>query len=126
RPPDPSPHLRRCAGRGRRDARQHPLVGIGTPANGRNDLATPGTGAATGRIIDSLIETPMILDLFKLNGRVALVTGGRRGLGQGMAYGLAQAGADIACVSKSGEAAETRQLVESTGRRFVEWQVDLA
>ena len=45
----------------------------------------------------------MILDRFKLDGRIALVTGGARGLGQSIAYGLAQAGADIACVSKSGQ-----------------------
>ncbi|MGH7127534.1 MAG: SDR family oxidoreductase [Planctomycetaceae bacterium] len=55
----------------------------------------------------------MILDLFKLDGRVALVTGGSRGLGQAMAVGLAQAGADIACVSRTGEDRETRRLVEA-------------
>ena len=43
----------------------------------------------------------MILDLFKLDGRVALVTGATRGLGQGMALGLAEAGADIVGVSRS-------------------------
>jgi 2-deoxy-D-gluconate 3-dehydrogenase len=55
----------------------------------------------------------MILDLFKLDGRVAVVTGGRRGLGQSMAWGLAEAGADIVCVSKHGQADETRRLVEN-------------
>ena len=68
----------------------------------------------------------MILDLFKLEGRVALVTGARRGLGQGMAFGLAQAGADVACVSRTGNAVETRELVESAGRRFCDIQADLA
>ena len=67
----------------------------------------------------------MILDLFKLDGRVALVTGARRGLGQSMAWGLAQAGSDIACVSKSGGAVETRRLVEEAGRRFLDIQADL-
>ena len=43
-----------------------------------------------------------------------LVTGASRGLGQGMAIGLAQAGADIAGVSKSGNTEETRTLVEHT------------
>ncbi|HXY32769.1 MAG TPA: SDR family oxidoreductase [Planctomycetaceae bacterium] len=68
----------------------------------------------------------MILDLFKLEGRVAVVTGARRGLGQAMAAALAQAGADIACVSKTGQADATRQLVERAGRRFLDLQVDLA
>lgn len=67
----------------------------------------------------------MILDLFKLDGRVALVTGARRGLGQGMACGLAQAGADVACISRSGEATETRALVEAAGRRFLDLRADL-
>jgi 2-deoxy-D-gluconate 3-dehydrogenase len=68
----------------------------------------------------------MILDLFKLDGRVALVTGARRGLGHAMAWALAQAGADVACVSKTGNADETRVLVEGTGRRFLDIQADLA
>lgn len=68
----------------------------------------------------------MILDLFKLDGRVAVVTGGRRGLGQSMAWGLAEAGADIVCVSKHGQADETRRLVESAGRRFFDIQCDLS
>jgi 2-deoxy-D-gluconate 3-dehydrogenase len=67
----------------------------------------------------------MILDLFKLDGRVALVTGGRRGLGLAMAWGLAQAGADIACVSRTGDADETRRLVEQAGRRFLDIKADL-
>jgi 2-deoxy-D-gluconate 3-dehydrogenase len=40
----------------------------------------------------------MILDQFKLNGKVAIVTGGARGIGQAYAVGLAEAGADIALV----------------------------
>lgn len=68
----------------------------------------------------------MILDLFKLDGRVALVTGGNRGLGQAMALGFAQAGADIACVSRSGNDGETRRLVEAAGRRFLGITAELA
>ena len=37
----------------------------------------------------------MILDLFKLDGKVAVVTGANTGLGQGMAIALAQAGAKL-------------------------------
>lgn len=67
----------------------------------------------------------MILDLFKLDGRVALVTGATRGLGQAMAWGLAQAGADIVSVARGDDADETRKLVEQTGRRFVHYPIDL-
>jgi 2-deoxy-D-gluconate 3-dehydrogenase len=68
----------------------------------------------------------MILDQFKLDGRVALVTGASRGLGQAMAVGLAEAGADIACVSRGGDDRATRERVEALGRRFLGLQADLA
>jgi 2-deoxy-D-gluconate 3-dehydrogenase len=68
----------------------------------------------------------MILDLFKLDGRAALVTGARRGLGQAIAYGLAQAGADVCGVSRHADHEETRRLVESCGRRFACWGADLS
>jgi len=68
----------------------------------------------------------MMLDLFKLNDRVALVTGASRGLGQAMARGLAEAGADVVGLSRSGDTAETRRLVEETGRRFFNVRCDLS
>ncbi|MRR35696.1 2-deoxy-D-gluconate 3-dehydrogenase, partial [bacterium] len=40
----------------------------------------------------------MILEQFSLKGKVAVVTGGTIGLGEAMAFGLAEAGADIAAV----------------------------
>ncbi|MCX7395763.1 MAG: SDR family oxidoreductase [Planctomycetales bacterium] len=67
----------------------------------------------------------MILDLFKLDGRVALVTGASRGLGQSMALGLAEAGADIVAVSRSGDCQEIEALVLETGRRFWSYTCDL-
>ncbi|MGH7494755.1 MAG: 2-dehydro-3-deoxy-D-gluconate 5-dehydrogenase KduD [bacterium] len=58
----------------------------------------------------------MILDKFKLNGKVAIVTGASRGLGRGMALGLAEAGADLVLAGVSDMAA-TRAEIEKLGRR---------
>ena len=55
---------------------------------------------------------------FSLEGKVALVTGGNTGLGQGIALSLAQAGADVA-VAGFVPPTETEKLVKATGRRFV-------
>jgi len=68
----------------------------------------------------------MILELFKLDGRVALVTGASRGLGFAMAGALAEAGADIACVSRGGEDAALRERVEGLGRRYFSCRADMA
>ena len=67
----------------------------------------------------------MILDKFSLQGKVAMVTGASRGLGQGMAVGLAEAGADIVGVSR-GDCEETAQQVYAVGRRFLHLSCDLA
>ena len=61
----------------------------------------------------------MILDLFKLDGKAAVVTGSSTGLGQGISIGLAEAGADIVGVDYV-PSPETKKAVESLGRRFVE------
>src|SRR5262245_49770747 len=61
----------------------------------------------------------MALDLFNLAGKVALVTGGSRGLGRAMARGLAQAGADLILSSRN-EAELKKSLDEAlagTGRK---------
>jgi NAD(P)-dependent dehydrogenase (short-subunit alcohol dehydrogenase family) len=53
-------------------------------------------------------------NLFGLKGKVAVVTGGGRGIGQVVALGLAQAGAELAIISRSG-ADETVRLIEKAG-----------
>jgi 2-dehydro-3-deoxy-D-gluconate 5-dehydrogenase len=67
----------------------------------------------------------MILEAFKLTGKVAIVTGCRTGLGQGMALGLAEAGADIVGVGRN-NLGETKQGVEGAGRRFLGLEADLS
>jgi 2-deoxy-D-gluconate 3-dehydrogenase len=67
----------------------------------------------------------MTLDLFRLDGRVALVTGGDKGLGQAMAIGLAQAGADVAIVSRAGDNAATLAAIAAAGRRGLGLTFDL-
>ena len=62
--------------------------------------------------------------LFDLTGKVALVTGGNTGLGQGVALALAQAGADIA-VAGIVPAEETAKQVRALGRRFIDIQANL-
>ena len=58
----------------------------------------------------------MILEKFKLNGKVAIVTGAARGLGQGIAEGLAEAGADVALVDIL-DTSESKNKVEKLGRK---------
>jgi len=69
-----------------------------------------------------------ILDRFKLDGKTALVTGARRGIGLAMAQALAEAGADIIGSSASLEDSGSRlQLsVEALGRRFWGYACDLS
>jgi len=66
----------------------------------------------------------MILDKFKLNGKVAVVTGAGRGLGQGAALGFAEAGADLALVDVI-STDETAQRVRELGRRALQIQANL-
>jgi len=58
----------------------------------------------------------MILDKFKLDGKVAIVTGASRDWGRQLAIGLAEAGADVACVDVL-ETDATRHIIEQLGRK---------
>ena len=67
-----------------------------------------------------------ILDAFRLDGKIAVVTGSERGLGRGMAVALAQAGADVLGVTYAAAAPETAAAIAATGRRYVHVQADLS
>ncbi|MBY5945287.1 2-dehydro-3-deoxy-D-gluconate 5-dehydrogenase KduD [Photobacterium rosenbergii] len=66
----------------------------------------------------------MILNAFNLEGKVAIVTGCNRGLGQGITLGLAEAGCNIVGVSSSGSE-ETKAKVEALGRQFIDIRANL-
>ncbi len=69
-----------------------------------------------------------ILDQFRLDGKLAVVTGCRRGIGRAVAVALAQAGADIIGVSAHMEKAgsEVEREVIAAGRRFEAYTCDFA
>lgn len=66
-----------------------------------------------------------ILNAFKLDGKVAIVTGAAKGLGQAMAIGLAEAGADIGLVDIL-PTEDTKASIEGLGRRAFSVRADLA
>ena len=68
----------------------------------------------------------MILDQFRLDGKVAMVTGGTRGLGAAMTIALAEAGADVAIVARDLTDNQTEQRVRQLGRRCLALRADLA
>jgi 3-oxoacyl-[acyl-carrier protein] reductase len=63
----------------------------------------------------------------RLDGRVALVTGGSRGIGRATALAMAARGADVAVIAQSNEAAETTaEAIRSSGRRALAVGCDVA
>ena len=67
----------------------------------------------------------MILDQFKLDGKVAVVTGAGRGIGQAYAIGLAEAGADVALVDVIDQS-ETAGKIKALGRKALTLAADLS
>src|SRR4051794_8077746 len=73
------------------------------------------------------IRPVSVLDRFKLDGKVAIVTGASSGLGVAFAEGFADAGADVAiCARRVEKLEETRKKVEATGRRCIAVPADVA
>lgn len=62
--------------------------------------------------------------LFGLDGKTAIVTGAGRGIGQVVACGLAKAGAEIVCISRSG-AAETVEMITKEGGKAYDLRADV-
>jgi 2-dehydro-3-deoxy-D-gluconate 5-dehydrogenase len=65
-----------------------------------------------------------VLDSFRLDGKVAIVTGASRGLGAAMALALAEAGSDVALVAR-GDTSSVESSIRTLGRRAIPIHVDL-
>ena len=69
---------------------------------------------------------PSIIDQFRLTGKIALVTGGGRGLGRVCALALAEAGADVALVDLAGAStAAVASEIRALGRRAIAFDCDV-
>ncbi|PHH91332.1 hypothetical protein CDD83_903 [Cordyceps sp. RAO-2017] len=68
----------------------------------------------------------MASSLFSLQGQTALVTGCTRGIGQAVAVGLAEAGADVILVQRDTSSTATKAAIEKLGRRAWIYTADMA
>ena len=66
------------------------------------------------------------MNLFNLDGKVAVVTGGNRGIGKAISLGLAKAGANIVIVQRSDGESEAAEEIRNLGRKCLTIQFDLS
>ncbi len=66
------------------------------------------------------------MNLFNLDGKVAVVTGGNRGIGKAISLGLAKAGANIVIVQRSDGESEAAKEIRNLGRKCLTIQFDLS
>lgn len=70
---------------------------------------------------------PSIIEQFRLDGKVSMVSGASRGLGQGMAIGLAEAGAEIVALSTdANNLTETTAAITALGRKVLPMTCDVS
>lgn len=68
----------------------------------------------------------MILDKFRLENKLALVTGANRGIGRAYAVALAEAGADIVAVAQTDNFSEVEREIKTRGRKFNSYTCDFS
>ncbi len=73
------------------------------------------------------MESTNVMDLFRLDGKIGLVTGGARNLGFDMALAMAEAGADVAITSRTLESAKksAKKIANLTGKTILPLQCDV-
>jgi NAD(P)-dependent dehydrogenase (short-subunit alcohol dehydrogenase family) len=92
---------------------------MGSPWNPKNSGVLVREDAYNQGRVEIEGEKPMTLDYFNLSGKVALVTGGSKGLGKAMARALAEAGADVVISARHEEElkAGLDEILKGTGRK---------